>query len=90
MLNFLKNQQKRDLIKLIDVNDPRVSIVRGKKVREFLQPIFGNATFKDTKIPLRIGATSLEDGSKVIFKEGKIIDAVMESHESGRRVVIGP
>ncbi len=71
--------RKRDMLKLVDVNDPRVSIVKGKKVREFLKPFFGNKTFNDIKIPLAIGATALEDGSKVTFRKGKIIDAVMAS-----------
>jgi NTE family protein len=71
--------RKRDLLKLIDVNDPRVSLVKGEKVRKFLKNLFGNKTFKDTKIPLKIGATALENGSKVIFSTGKIIDAVMAS-----------
>jgi NTE family protein len=36
-------------------------------------------TFADTKIPLRINATDIDTGNQYIFKEGKIIDAVISS-----------
>ncbi len=71
--------RRGDLLKLIDFNDPRLSLVKGEKVKAFLKSIFGYMTFSDTKIPLKIGATSLQDGSKVIFSSGKIVDAVMAS-----------
>lgn len=73
------NLRKRDLVKLIDLNDPRISLVKGKKVKKFLKRFFGNKKFKDTKIPLRVGATSLKDGSAVVFSKGKILDALMAS-----------
>ena len=71
--------RKRDMLKLIDVNDPRISLVKGIKAKQFLKSIFGNKTFKDCKIPLSIGATALEDGSKITFQKGKILDAIMAS-----------
>ncbi len=73
------NLKKTDLIKLIDLNDPRVSLVKGQNIRGFLKNIFKNKTFEDTKIPLRLVATSLETGKKVVFKSGDIIDAIMSS-----------
>jgi len=36
-------------------------------------------TFADTKIPLKINATDIDTGNQYIFKEGKIIDAVISS-----------
>ncbi|MBN2367852.1 patatin-like phospholipase family protein [Candidatus Woesearchaeota archaeon] len=71
--------KKRDMLKFIDLNNPSVSILRGNKVKRFLEELFEDRTFKDTKIPLRIGATALEDGKKVVFKEGKLVDAIMAS-----------
>jgi NTE family protein len=44
---------KADMLSLIDVNDPRKSIVKGDRARLFLKRIFGDKTFADTKIPLR-------------------------------------
>ncbi|MEK6916858.1 MAG: patatin-like phospholipase family protein [Nanoarchaeota archaeon] len=74
-----KNFRKRDLLKLIDLNNPRISLIKGEKVKIFLSKFFYGKNFKDTKIPLSIGATVLEDGSKKIFKTGKILDAVIAS-----------
>lgn len=69
------------LASLIDINNPFISALKGEKIRDFLQKnLFGEKTFSETKIPLRIGATVLEDGSCFVFKEGKIIDAVMASY----------
>jgi len=73
------NFRKRDMLKIIDVNDLRISLVKGEKGRQFLKNFLGNKTFKDIKIPLSIGATALEDGSKVVFSKGKLLDAVMAS-----------
>jgi NTE family protein len=74
-----KEFRKRDLVRLIDLNNPRKSLIKGRKVRAYLKKYLGNKTFKDCKIPLRISATYLEDGSEHVFKEGKLVDAIMTS-----------
>jgi len=69
-----------DIISLIDLNNPLVSFIKGQKVRQFLtSKLYGEKTFSDTKIPLRISATTLEEGKSFIFKNGSIIDAVIAS-----------
>jgi NTE family protein len=65
--------------KLVDLNNPKKSLIKGQKIRDFLKQFFGDKTFKDTKIPLAIGATDIEDGKLVVFKKGKIIDAAIAS-----------
>ncbi len=71
--------RKRDILKLVDLNDPRVSIVKGEKVRNFLNEFFEGKTFEDTKIPLAVSATTLEEGKEVVFKSGNIMDAIIPS-----------
>ncbi len=71
--------RKRDTIKLVDLNNPKYSLIKGKKLKSFLKKYFGNKTFRDTKIPLKVGATALEDGSQVVFSRGKILDALLAS-----------
>ena len=73
------SMSKRDFIKLIDLNNPKKSIIKGIKIRNFLKTVFKDYTFKDTKIPLQVTSTSLNDGKLVVFKSGKIIDAVIAS-----------
>ena len=74
-LDFKKN----DLLKFLDMPNPRESLIKGKKIREFLEQIFEGKSFRNTKIPLRICATDLTTGKRHVFKSGKIIDAVMAS-----------
>jgi len=70
----------KTILKLIDLNNPKQSLIKGNKIRNFLtENLFGEKTFSDTKIPLRIAATSLDDGLVYCYKEGKIIDAVIAS-----------
>ncbi len=71
--------KKKDMLSFIDLNDPRKSLIKGEKMKSFLKPIFGDKTFSDTIIPLRIGATSLQTGEAVVFSSGKILDAIMAS-----------
>jgi NTE family protein len=70
---------KGDMLTILDMNDPRRSIVKGEKARAFMKKLFGDKTFDNTKIPLGIGATSLQTGKEVMFSSGKILDAVMAS-----------
>lgn len=70
---------KWDLLKLLDLKFSRSSLISGKKIRYFIDKLFGDKTFSDTKIPLRIVATDLERGEEVIFTKGKLADAVMAS-----------
>ena len=56
------------------------SIFTNKKFYNLMRyNLFSGLTFEDTKIPLRIPATNLDDGKKIIFKEGSILSAVLPS-----------
>lgn len=68
------------VLQLIDLNNPIVSFIKGEKIREYLKNnLLGDANFSDTKIPLRIAATTLEEGNTYIFEKGSLIDAVIAS-----------
>jgi NTE family protein len=76
----IKNVSRREYLKLIDPNKPKISLIKGNKIKKFLsQNFFGNKTFKDVKIPLSICATDLLDKKPVYLTKGKLIDAVMAS-----------
>lgn len=57
----------------------RGGIVKGEKVTSLLKKYFGNAEFKDLKIPTRIVATDLGSGDRVTFSEGSVVDALRAS-----------
>jgi NTE family protein len=71
--------KKQDLLKFVDFNDPRQSLIKSEKIRKFLNILYEDNSFEDTKIPIKITATSLESGKKVVLESGKLIDAVMSS-----------
>jgi NTE family protein len=57
-----------------------VGLVNAEKLEKFLtENLFGSKTFEDCLIPLHINATDIEKGREIVFRKGKIIDAVMAS-----------
>jgi NTE family protein len=76
----IKKMTKKDYLKLADPNNPKISLFKGKKIKEFLfENYFSNKNFKDIKIPLFICATDLLGMKPVYIAKGKLIDAVMAS-----------
>jgi len=70
---------KKDFAKLLDLNIPKTSLIKGNKIKKFLEELIGNKSFSDTKIPLKIIATDLESGKEIIISSGKLVDAIMAS-----------
>lgn len=68
-------------IGLFSLMDPDFSrgMIQGNKVVAFLESHFGEKTFADTNIPLKIIATSLSDGEKVVLTTGRLVDAIRAS-----------
>jgi NTE family protein len=77
--------------------DERFGLVDDRRVMARLETAFGATDISETSIPLVITATDFFDGSQVILKEGRIVDAVRGSlaipyifapHRVGDRVLI--
>ena len=67
-------------LKLIDLNNPKKSLIKGIKIKQFLEKeFFQDKRFSDTKIKLIIVATDIKNNEPVYFTSGKIIDALMPS-----------
>jgi NTE family protein len=77
--NAVLSIKKQDLLRFVDFNDPRVSLIKSEKIRKFLNWLYEDKSFEDTKIPIKVVATSLESGKKIVIDSGKLIDAVMSS-----------
>ncbi len=75
---YLKHTIK-DLVRLKDFKFSLKGFIKGMVIEELLWSIYGNSTFADTKIELVVNAVDLESGKEVVFKEGKILDAVRAS-----------
>jgi NTE family protein len=56
------------------------SFIGNKKIFQLMKyNLYGEKTFDDTKIPLRIASTNIDSGDSYIFNNGKIVDAVIPS-----------
>ncbi len=65
---------------LFDFNFKKPDFLSNKNIYNMMKyNFYREKTFTDTKIPLRISATDIDTGNQYIFKEGKIIDAVISS-----------
>ncbi len=67
------------LISLIEPAFFKGAITDGKKIKDFISKIIGNASFEDLKIPFRAVATDFETGESVELSEGDVSLAVQAS-----------
>lgn len=75
----VKKLSKKDVLKLIDLVSIGGGLVGGKRAMEYLTKLIGDKSFSDTKIPLKIVATDIEDGKEFLFDSGKLSDAIRAS-----------
>jgi len=62
-----------------DPTIPRMGLVKGKRIQETLNEIYGKISFNDLKIPFCCIATDIDTGQPVIMREGLVADAVLAS-----------
>ncbi len=99
---FRQAFQKRRLLSALlrDLSLSGRGILRGDEVVHMLESILGkDRRFEELKIPLRIPACDLADGSEVVFESGPLIPAIRASislpgifspfHYKGRQLVDG-
>lgn len=71
--------RKMNVLSMLDFKPSKAGLMSGKKIYKTLKGYLGAVTFEQLKIPLRICAVDIENGTKVIFKEGAVLDAVRAS-----------
>jgi len=64
---------------LIDITFPRFGFIKGNKLYRFLKKQFGDKTFYDVKLPLKIIASNVHKKEPKIFDKGLLVDAIMAS-----------
>ncbi len=80
LFDHIKTISRRDYLKLVDPNNPKISLFKGKKIRKFLSDnYFHEATFEDVKIRLTVCATDPFGKKPDYLTDGQLIDAVMAS-----------
>ena len=74
--NVLDLTAPRQLVTLVDRVLPRRGLLKGVKVLEYLDAWLGNLTFDQLDTPFAVAAVDLNTGTRVIIREGKLVDAV--------------
>jgi NTE family protein len=74
---FVLGMDGKKMFSYFDVVLPRSGLLDGsKKLREFLSGHTDAETFEDLKIPLKMVATDLESGDKVVLDNGSLFEAL--------------
>lgn len=66
------------ILKLIDF-DLKDGLLKWNKIMKYFWKFLWDLQFSELKIPLFIVATDIDTGERVIFREGKVIDAIRAS-----------
>jgi NTE family protein len=73
----LQARRLREVVKLVDLGLSTNGLMRGARVYDFMAETLGvNITFADLHIPLAMNAVDIISGREVVFKEGRVVDAV--------------
>ncbi|HBH21460.1 MAG TPA: phospholipase [Rikenellaceae bacterium] len=67
------------LLGLLDISLSKSYLVKGEKVINAIKSIVPDVNIEDLRIPYRAVATDLYTGEQVIFKEGKLFEAIRSS-----------
>ncbi len=74
------NRQRMLAALLRDLSFSGQGLLRGKEVVHMLESFLGrDVTFEDLKVPLRVPACDLADGTEVVFDSGPLIPAIRAS-----------
>lgn len=71
--------RKRDLLKLLDPVFPISGLIGGHAIKRWLKRHFGNRTFYNTKIPLKVVAYDLIKREELVIDSGSIVEALQQS-----------
>ena len=72
-------KEPKHIWNLIDFTLPRAGFLKGAKLRKFLKRHFGNKTFYDVKLPLKLIASDVKRKEPRILDKGPLVDAIMAS-----------
>ncbi|MCZ0754207.1 patatin-like phospholipase family protein [Anoxybacillus sp. J5B_2022] len=63
----------------IDLTIPKMGLVAGKRIKEFIRLVTKGKQIEELAIPIAIVATDIQKGEKVVFRNGDIATAVRAS-----------
>lgn len=62
--------------RLLDLSLPRLGLLEGKRVYDYLYRILGDKDFSQCRIPVRLMAVDIETGEELALGEGRLVDAI--------------
>ena len=74
-----EESEKINWKQLIKIKPSSMAIASNTTLKEILKKYIGDADIADANIPLAIITTDIETGSKIVFKSGNAVDAVLAS-----------
>lgn len=77
--NIALSLSTTDLISLVLPARPSQAILNSKKIADFLSKIIPAENFEDLEIPLKVVATSLNEGTLKVFDSGPLLPAILAS-----------
>lgn len=77
--NFLKKIKKRDILALFDPHLSTESFIKGKKALDLLRYLTDDKSFENLKIPVYVLASDIKSGKEIVFKKGRIAEALLAS-----------
>lgn len=75
----LQNINNKNFFQFTDFTINRKGLIKGNKIYKKLEQIFSDIRIEDLKIPFAAVATNALNQQEVIFKKGKIVDALRAS-----------
>jgi NTE family protein len=76
---FVKEINDLSFFKLQDFSFSKKGLLKGEKVKKYIEDKLGNLQFEDLEIKLKIVAGDLKNGKEYVFETGKISSAIRAS-----------
>jgi NTE family protein len=74
-----KSVLDQDFKNIFDYVFPKLGLIKGDRIENFLEKVLHNLDFKDLKIPLFVTSFDLEKNQEIIFHKGNVSKAVRAS-----------
>lgn len=76
---WMESLDKKQVFSLVDIGLSKRGFVKGEKVIEHMKTIIPDRNIEDLMIPYSAVATDVNNGKEVVFKSGKLYDAIRAS-----------
>ncbi|MCX5713585.1 MAG: patatin-like phospholipase family protein [Candidatus Omnitrophica bacterium] len=72
-------RERKYVWRLVDLTFSSIGFIKGNRLYNFLKKYFGNKTFEDIRVPLKIIASDIRRKEPRVLDKGLLVDAIMAS-----------